>query len=299
MKAITHILVATAMLAAASTLSSCLKDSDTTEFLSLQLCSHVVDADGSNPRLVGDIKYSFNYNISQSTVQVSADGIPTGNSKVSFTTDAMPYQTGVFPDTPGYVRAFSGAGKTAGGEPVLNVKGMESTYFYYFYTQYPGIIEIAQRSRSAYLSFDIDDKYKVCTFMRDSFFGGKTTTRFSGESFENDKALYRVVFSEDLTKATVVIYNAQFAPTMSAMSAIVLENLTVKATAIGYTIEGNNVVPKAIMDNALIEMKRFPFNSFMISTASTDMIKINCNYTVAGQYRGEFTGVYMEGSNTK
>ena len=86
---------------------------------------------------------------------------------------------------------------------------------------------------------------------------------------------------------------------MPAMSAIVLENLTVKATAIGYTIEGNNVVPKAIMDNALIEMKRFPFNSFMISTASTDMIKINCNYTVAGQYRGEFTGVYMEGSNTK
>lgn len=151
--------------------------------------------------------------------------------------------------------------------------------------------------------YNIDNKYIVKTFQRNTFFKGTTTTNYednNGEhNFSTEDIVYRICLNFDENNqggtATLIIYNAKFSdsPYEPVKTAIIAEDLDVEYSADGIVITGENIPSQMPEGNALQEVPTFPFNSIRFETTSDDLTQCKISYKVAGKYNGEFTGSYV------
>ena len=91
--------------------------------------------------------------------------------------------------------------------------------------------------------------------------------------------------------ADIVIYDAQFAEEMPMKLTMMLKGLNIEFTREGYVIKGENIVP--LVGNDAIEYPQFAFNEFVFECNDEFLINANVKFTVAGQYRAEFSGKYL------
>ncbi|MDE6010274.1 MAG: hypothetical protein K2F87_02345, partial [Muribaculaceae bacterium] len=113
-----------------------------------------------------------------------------------------------------------------------------------------------------------------------------------------EDATYGITFSDDMTTATVTIYNIKFAPQSPTMKAVILNNLTVTLGRHGYTVTGQDVIPEVPEGTTTTEYRNFPFKSFTLSTSNDLLTEASCAYIVEATigertmtFRGEFTGL--------
>lgn len=290
-------------------LSGCsLDDQKITSTVNVTLNNLVIsEKDPSQVDVQPDVTYTVNYDQTAGTAQVVAAGLTIGNAKTGISTDIMPYSQLV--NTAGYVNIFSGSGKTtdAAATPVLDFSGVETTLFYYYPTAVPGVVGVTAIDRRLLLTYNVGDDYTVRTFPSDIYFGGTTSTRYSmmgqSKTFESKDPIFRVVFSANLKKATVVIYNARFAEEMPALEAVVLQDLDVTYDATGYKISGSDVVAGQPEAGGLTPYESKPFKSFLLYTKGKYLVQAQCDYTVHDtrmniDFYGSFTGQYAETGDT-
>lgn len=274
-------------------------DDEVTQYITDNLCSLVIPADESvAPYAIANTQYTFNYNLTKATMTVSGSDLRLGENVVSFESEPMRFKEFVANNGSGYYRTFSaGTGKLNNSQTVVNeISGFETTLFYYYPTAIPGVIGVSAIDRRMAVDFNVGDEYEVKTFPRDMYFGGETTTHyaFGGEqkSYVDNGTIFRVYFNDALTKATVVMYNANFAEEMPKLKAIALQNLTVTFSAAGYRIQGKNVVPQVYEGGGVTDYQNFTFDNFTFYSSSSDLVDAECSFKVAGRFQGQFSGCY-------
>ena len=289
-----------AALGLASSLTSCnLNDGEQTNSQEYLLCNLYIPTDGSDAFASPDIRYNLNFDLKAGNVVVKTSGMKIGEAGYDFTTDPMKYQVYVNEGQTQSITAFSGAGKTDSGTPVLNFQGRQSSVVYYVDTYVPGIAIATMLPSGNIMQYDIDAKYKVKTFSKNMFFAGETVSQYpyKGENkqFTTDKPVYAVFMNKDLTKAKMVIYKAWFAQEMPQITAIVLDGLDVTYSKNGFQINGENIVPQTVDGDQLTPNRRFTFDYFRLSTSNAALTKVHVEYKVAGTFNGRFDGSYVEG----
>lgn len=244
-----------------------------------------------------DCKYSFVFDFVNNEVAISTADLQLGGSKASFTTEPFDFKLLYYGNKRIYT--FNGGegtlagGGTQAGKEVKDFKGVFSEEFFLFVYDY-GFYPASSRMYMPLLSYKAGD-YTVKTFASDSYFAGTTTTTYPGkdgmQSFNSDDAIYRIIFSEDLKTADVVIYDIKFAQEMpNPLKMVVLENVEVKYSANGYSISGENIMPKYLEGDGLTDYPERVFDSFHFETVAGDMANGKCEYVCAKVFKGEFYG---------
>lgn len=296
MKIKNTILTASAV-ALTALMSSCNMDNNSTQYFNVSLCNLVIPADAdAEVTAQSKVNYKVLYHLGNGTATVTSDAMNIGGKSISLTSDPMKFSERI--STSGYARNFSGNGSMSDGTAVTGLTGFESTLFYYYPTVVPGIVGVTPITNCVGLKYNVGSEYEVKTFGQDMYFAGETVTHFSmpdapGQSFSYKESIYRIVFSDDLSKATVVIYNAKFAPQAPTLTAVCLTGLEVKLNRNGYDITGENVIPKVLETDGVTEYQHYIFNKFSFQSAGDMLTKCVCSYTVAGSFQGAFEGAYV------
>lgn len=285
-----------------ATLAGCSMDNDkVTSYFSVSLCNLIIPADESQvPYADSGCEYLINLNHTQATAEVKTDNLNIDGKTLGFTTDEMKYSDLV--SQVGYSRKFNGSGSINGGGVISDFSGVETTLFYYYPTAIPGVVGVTPIDKQVILSYKVNDEYTVKTFPQDVYYGGETVTRFNmmgqSQTFSNKEPIYRIYFANDMKTATVVIYNVKFAEQMPALKALVLKDLDVTYSSVGFTITGEDLVASYLDGEGLTKYEIYPFRSFKFISASTDLVKGECNFIVENTkmpgalFYGSFTGSY-------
>ena len=237
-------------------------------------------------------KLNFDY-ISKKVALSTTDLKLSSGSSQSFSTDAIPF-TAYFGGSSKTWDFAGGSATTTAGTPVDNIKGYLTSMVNY-YAPEAEVVTAYLAAPMLVMQYKLGD-VTVKTFSPNAYFLGETKTTYPGRdgqmhTFESKDAVYRVVFAEDMKKATVVIYNVKFAAEMpDALDFVLLENLDVTLSHDGYTITGTDVTPKMREGSGLTEVPERIFNSFKLFTTSADLTVVDCEYLVSGVFTGKFTG---------
>lgn len=301
------ILFAAAVAAMSLGMTSCNDDNDDITTLNIPMTSYnlVSATDGS-----GCAVSLCNYLV----IMTYPDNLLTlGSENVKTTgTSALYFQTGKLSTQAKSVQVdgkscetltFSALNASENGSVVTNLDGMLTQAVYIpSDNEVPGydILVPGGTSHWLFAQYVLDGKWKIATFWPDLTYRGSTMTIFPGQSepFTTDGISYRLVMQRNLDnsitdKADVIFYNAQFAPQAPALKAIVLKDLKLEFTPRGFRVSGTNVVPKVLMDgNVLTDNTRYTFDKFDMNSSGT-MTTAAIDYTVAGIYRGSFSGSCM------
>ena len=294
-------------------LSSCNLDNDPTNNYttgSFVCCNLISSPSGDSYASLCSYKSSFYY--TEGTMQLATDMLNLDNTTYSFTSGLMNCdtkfysvegQSGIFD-----VTTFAGGGVNTGKITVENIKGFTSSLVNilspndpinpsYPFTAYVPMV----------MSYTVDNKYTVKTFMPDAIYTGTTEIRSVGNNvapFVNDAIRYRVVFQKDLKKADIIFYNAKFAERMPITINFVLKDLDVEYSGGSYVIsnaDGNPVNPWMYEASGLTENPNYKFTNFSFINSSDDLTIGQAVYTVQmgdAFYNGEFNGFYVAtGSN--
>ena len=275
-----------------------LGDDELTTYFSISLNNLIIPADpDAAPIVQKGCSYKVNYDLAKGLATVSTADLKISGDAASFTTDEMK-MTQRMAQGNYYIREFSGAGHMDDGSyDIVNFKGVETQLFYATPTLIPGISNVTMDAGVVF-TYGIGDKYRVKTFMSDMNFKGETVTTFSMKgqtiNYVNNDPVYRIKFSDDLKKATLVIYNVRFAEQMpKPLAAVIVKDLDVTFTRQGYVISGSERVPEVLEGGATTEYPNYTFNSFKFTADSDDLTKAVCEYTVAGRFKGVFKGNYL------
>lgn len=257
---------------------------------------------GVAPEVVGSY-YTFAFDITNGNVQISTD-FTLDKSRVAFTTPSLPYKTAYAKDEnvmheAVFVNALMG-GSSSSGASITDIDCELTTMAYIP----PTISGLPSVSTPAYkytiMSYNYGVNQKVRTFWPDVTFRGKTQTSYSvaGQpaSYQTEDILYRVIMTgKNNDKATVILYNAKFTDVAAepTKSNVVLEDLALEFTNMGYTIKGTNVVPKVYESGTGVANPSFTFDEFNL-TSTGNMVGCDIDYKVAGKYEGTFSGVYAK-----
>lgn len=299
MKNIKLCALATVALAASAMLTGCKLDgNDMTQYFSVSLCNLIIPTDPSQPvTATSGSSYKVNYNFTQGKVTVSAEDVVIGDKTLNLTSDEMSFTERM--NSAGYVRDFKGDGKLSDGTLVSDLEGFESTLFYYLPTAVPGVVGVTPIDNRVVFSYNVGFEYQVKTFPQDIYFGGETVTHYSipgqdGKSFSNKESVYRVYFNKDLKTATVVIYNVRFAEEMPRpLKAVALVDLKVTFGRNGYTVSGENIIPKMMEGDGVTDYPERTFTSFTLTSAGAKLTDCVCDYTVLNVFKGHFEGSYV------
>lgn len=289
-------------------LSSCnldTKDEDNYQSIAFPCASLVVPSYGEP--YAANTDYALTFYVNSGTLTVGTSNLVLGTGIVAFTTNPMEVKTtydtfnGVLLD----VSNFSGGHSSSGNTSVSDLKGFTSSIVNFLATNDPvNPLYPFTRRIPLVISYNVGNNYKVKTFMPDAIYNGTTTISSStgqGEPFTSTDIRYRVVFAKDFKTADVIFYSAKFAAMMPNAINFVLRNLNVEFNSNGYIISGMDVIPDMLPDNApadggLIPAPGYPFKSFKLINAGTDLTTAQATYTVAigpAQYFGTFAGAYV------
>lgn len=264
-------------------------------------CNLVIPADGD--AFATNASYNLSFFFTSGTLSVSTSNLSLGYSNFSFSTSAMNSETlyytvnntlrdvTTFKDGVGGSNGFSVQNLNGYISSIVNVLGEGDPVGDYPFVPYNSLV----------MSYIANHDYTVKTFMPDAVYTGETTIRTVGATdvFANSGIRYRVVFSSDLKKASIIFYNAKFADRMPVTINFVLKDLNVQFTKSGYVIsapEGESVTPYLYEGNALTPAPNYQFTSFSFVNSSADLTEGSAMYTVQignAQYIGSFSGYYV------
>lgn len=288
--------------------ASCNKDTEPqlTSTVSVNTYSLVTSTGGT---VVSPTKYTYIFDVYKGTGTMGTEALGTAGGNVSFRTDAMKYLNAyatVEGDESIY-EFISMTAEDAGGTPTP-VTSLNSLITYAtnannmrLLADLKDVLNVnpisypTTREKSLYSFTQYKyGAYTVTTFWPDMLYTGTTITNYPGAEipYNNDKIVYRVVM--DLStpndyKADVYFYNAKFAEKAPSIN-FVLKNLSLKFSAVGFTIDGSNVDPVMIPENT--PNTRFRFDNFTLMSNPL-MSTMSCRYKVAGVYMGQAEGAFL------
>lgn len=290
-------------------MTSC-KEEESTNTVNYPVTTYnlVVDNESGSAASVVASTYKFNYDLNSRKVTISTELAMSSLSSTSFITNSISYDGGVFTlyekfsDLLNYsgeiINVKSDNAGSTGSQLAIRNLDCQLTTFVYVPESIQGIKDVSfpYGYEYALMSYDLGDKYSVRTFWPDATFKGVTNTQYpykgENKTFSNEDMLYRVMLDLEKKTATVVMYNAKFAQEMpNALSNIVLENLPVTIDAQGYSISATNIEPKVYGSGVATPYPNFTFDKFEMSTVG-DLTETTISYTVAGTYKGSFSGSY-------
>lgn len=150
------------------------------------------------------------------------------------------------------------------------------------------------------LSFDVPGKYSVRAFPDHAYFGGSTASSFTGsdgseQHYVSDTALFGVSLDIESRTAEIIICNAKFAEQMPAISRMKLSGLTLEGDREhGYEIKGKDITPIVGEGQGAVPYPSFVFNEIEFHPTNNLMNRAECDFEVAGRYKGKFTGSYSK-----
>lgn len=262
---------------------------------------------GNDDPFVGSGTYSFGTKYPEATLTVSANGMTTpSGSLATFSTVPMAFTAKVYTDNEVAFEdvTFKSEDPSSSGNKIFNLTGNISQYLNYPINfndvdYLPGYKWLVPTSSFHYvfMQYQYGNNWNVRTFWPDLTYVGQTVTTFPQDpgSFNSNEIQYRVIMQLNKDefslnkKVDIVMYNAQFAPQAPMIKVILLRDLDIEFTNDGYTISGQNVVPFMVESGDYLPVERFMFNNFE-ATVGGDLTGISISYTVAGVYKGGFTG---------
>lgn len=279
---------------AALLLASCDKEGTNTQTFTTQSLNYITEVSptgapsGEVSIEAGIYKFGLDYN--NSTVSMSAENLPSKVGVTSFSTQALAASQNSL------MNITVDTKSTLMSE--VSVDNLTMAYSAYQvpqeYSDIPGIANQTIPYGGLYVvtRYTIGGNYLVRTIWPDMLFSGTTNTSFNGTTFENKGIGYRVILNSKDKKATLVIYDAQFAPQMQKMN-LVLENLAVDFQPNGIVISGTNVIAKYAEGGQLQENPNFPFDDIRFVIHGTNLTEATVDFSVAGRFYGSFTGSYI------
>lgn len=279
---------------AALLLASCDKEGTNTQTFTTQSLNYITEVSptgapsGEVSIEAGIYKFGLDYN--NSTVSMSAENLPSKVGVTSFSTQALPGSQNSL------MNITVDTKSTLMSE--VSVDNLTMAYSAYQvpqeYSDIPGIANQTIPYGGLYVvtRYTIGGNYLVRTIWPDMLFSGTTNTSFNGTTFENKGIGYRVILNSKDKKATLVIYDAQFAPQMQKMN-LVLENLAVDFQPNGIVISGTDVIAKYAEGGQLQENPNFPFDDIRFVIRGTNLTEATVDFSVAGRFYGSFTGSYI------
>ena len=156
------------------------------------------------------------------------------------------------------------------------------------------------------ISFRLGSQYDVKTVNHQGLYFGRTTTTYekkdgSHGSFDSNSVIYQVQMTDpDKTSAkySVVIYNAKFAEEQpNALAEIKLEGMNMEWRRGSYVLTGENIVPKVREGDNTVDYTpydRYTFDNITMTVTGNDLETARVDYSVAGKYKGSFTGTMIQ-----
>ena len=245
------------------------------------------------------VKYDI-YAAGSGAASLAVKDLKVGGVATSFITTDLPMTSYGFSDK-GYtyvMNVIDAKGDVLTGDNVNSVADLKvyiTNGIYDLRLTAPGVTNDYGSDVGLYLHYDLNKKFLVKTFQRDTYYCGKTVTTYPSEegmqAYENENINYRVVVDVEKSKADVVLYDAKFAAPAPALTGMVLRGLDVTYFNGGFQISGKDIVPEVMEgDNATTPNSRYTFNDFTLSSSSSDLIDVECSYTVATVFKGAFSG---------
>lgn len=296
-----------ASIAILAALSSCSKDSESSDIRNLTLAVYnlYTNPDASANKVSTALAYyAVTTTFPGNTISIAADNMTTpGGGRADFKTFALPFTLKYLQleSTSRQVFSFSNPNPSATNPPITNLSGIitQATYSPATDAKLPDSFNrLIPNSQFYYIVMSYDFAgYNVRTFWPDMTFRGTTFTEYQGMegTYSTEAMSYRVIMHraadnslED--KADIVFYNAKFAAPAPELKAIVLKDLDLTFDLTGYKITGSAVVPQILMDgDNLISNPKFTFDSFTL-VCGGDLTNATIYYEVAGMYKGRFSG---------
>lgn len=262
----------------------------------------VIPADGDAYATPADYTMTFYYTEGQ--VQLSATDLTFNGIKGNFVSSKMNAVTQSYLSEDknfGFdVTSFSGGSATSGNLSIKNLKGFSSSYLNVV-TENEMIKDYPfQAFTPLVISYNVNDDIIVKTFLSDAIYNGTTSVRsaMSPDAYVDSNTKYRVIFSADLQKADVLIYNAKFAEMMPTLPFFLVKGLKVEYNKTGYIIsnpEGQSIIPQTLDGGTWIDNPNREISKFEFINSSDDLTSANCYFTVkVGQadFTCEFNGYY-------
>ena len=279
---------------AALLLASCDKEGTNTQTFTTQSLNYITEVSPTGAPS-GEVSveagiYKFGLDFNNSTVSMSAENLPSKVGVTSFSTQALAASQNslmnITVDTKSTLMSD------------ISVDNLTMAYSAYQvpqeYSDIPGIANQTIPYGGLYVvtRYTIGGNYLVRTIWPDMLFSGTTHTSFNDSGEENKGIGYRIILNSKDKKATMVIYDAQFAAQMPKLN-LVLENLSVDFQPHAIVIRGNNVVAKYSEGGQLQENPNFPFDNIEFIIQGQNLTQATCNFSVAGKYYGTFDGSYI------
>lgn len=287
-------------------LSSCNLDNDDDDVSTTFTlpCANLVISNNGQESFATRATYNLTFYYMSDKMSVSTSNLTLGpGNTYNFTSLSMPFNTQQYGNKG--VNTFSGGSANAPGLNINNIKGYTSTLFNEFVNgtdpenpQY----KWPEKMTPLVMSYLVNYDYTVKTFLPDAIYSGMTTVNTVGAQsapYVNENVRYRVIFSNDMQKATIIFYSAKFADRMPITITFALEDLDVNYLANGYEITipaGSTKVPVLYLDGAWNDAPNYLFTSFRFINTSEDLTTGTAFYTVQmGQasYNCDFTGRYV------
>lgn len=170
-----------------------------------------------------------------------------------------------------------GSGMLGSSKPVTELKGYLMNYVAPWNT--------SQVINSLVMSYDVPGATVKTINLTPRYYGTTITyfpTPAGNQTATTDDASYGVVFSEDMKKATVTMYNIKFAPNMPRpLEAVILKDLDVTLGQNGFTITGGNgKIPEVLDGGATTPYPNFPFSTITLSSKGDFLTEVDCHYEV-------------------
>lgn len=146
-----------------------------------------------------------------STLQAATDGVTVNNVKYPFQTSTLQMN-----GNSGYAFSFVAPYIYETNFRIQSLKGVVTQYINNAYglASTPTVNGYPDSSVACMIQYEINDVALVKTFQREAYYKGTTQTTFGEDTASSEDVVYRIVMDIKTGKATVVVYNAQFAPAM-------------------------------------------------------------------------------------
>lgn len=286
-------------------LTSCNLDSDDSDQqLSYQLtCANFVTS-VEGEAFATSATYNLTFFYVPGTLSINTSNLVLGLGNTNgFTTDKMPFTT------EGNFNKFSGGKASDNGLTISNLSGYTTSDLYNLEGADKEIITGFNWNSSItplVMSYNANYDYTVKTFLPDAIYRGVTSVaaiEAPGMTYQGDATKYRVIFTDDYKKATVIFYGAKFNERMPEIT-FMLKDLAVTwindGAKRGYSIDGTNIIPYQYEAKAWDPNEGFPFLTFNFTNTSSDLTGAAASYTLKVKTMGDmtftntFTGSYIK-----
>lgn len=260
---------------------------------SLPTC--IIPADETQPVILTETPaYSFTFYTYTGMWTIGVANIkPTGLPELDFTSPEISaaggYNRNLYYNSP-----FS----SKNGETVTNLQAYLCADYYYYTGE--SSLGTSPLGTLTTVSFTVPDKYSVRAFPKRAYYGGSTSSSFAGadgsqQHFISETSQFGVEMDLSARTATITIINAHFAEAMPTIPRMVLNDLKLEGDHThGYVIKGENIVPVVGEGQGAVPYPSFTFDKIEFNPTNTLMYQAECDFEVAGRYKGKFTGSFSK-----